>query len=100
MQEQTLTTTELTPQVFFHRPTLAHAWLVTPENAEAIARWCGGKVRGDCVVFKRKAKSSTPAADDPHHYARANDYYVVQDGRHFVAVEREVFEAKYSPVPD
>lgn len=80
------------PVQYKHRPTIVEAMPVRHDNMQAVAQWCGGRVKGECVIFRRK---TLRPVDDPYHWAQAGVTYIVKKAKGYAVVDAQTFERLY-----
>jgi hypothetical protein len=87
--------------MFRKKPVVIEARQFTPDNADAVAAWCGGRV-------ERLAKPSDPtdvftgldiATLEGIMRASVGDYVIKGVKGEFYPCKPDIFEATYEPVP-
>lgn len=78
------------PRQFFHKPIPVEAMRILPGNIQSVARWCGGKVKGETVQLRKPNTKS----DDPFYYARYGSY-IVRTHQGYTAMTASQFENKF-----
>lgn len=86
------------PQEFISVPTVIEAWKITHDNLDAVAKWCGGKRKGESITFPkiRDRSKILQNGQDNNHFAIIGSV-IVRRAKGFDLYTPQEFDRSFRP---